>query len=65
MIIKKIKYKSWKNLKDNAIRFSNLGYDVEVRGWDDISGNILTIKELLKTDVVDASKKEDILEGLF
>ena len=51
MIIKKIKYKSWKDLKDNAIRFSDLGYDVEVRGWDDISGNILTIKDYDFKDV--------------
>ncbi|MBO7731792.1 MAG: hypothetical protein J6S67_04550 [Methanobrevibacter sp.] len=55
MIIKKIKYKSWKDLKDNAIRFSNLGYDVEVRGWDDISGNILTIKDYDFKDIEKAA----------
>lgn len=56
MIIKKIKYKSWKDLKDNAIRFSNLGYDVEVRGWDDISGNILTIKDYDFKDIEGGSR---------
>lgn len=55
MIIKKIKYKSWKDLKDNAIRFSNLGYDVEVRGWDDISGNILTSKDYDFKDIEKAA----------
>lgn len=55
MIIKKIKYKSWKDLKDNAIRFSDLGYDVEVRGWDDISGNILTIKNYDFKDIEEAA----------
>ena len=55
MIIKKIKYKSWKDLKDNAIRFSNLGYDVEVRGGDDISGNILTIKDYDFKDIEKAA----------
>lgn len=58
MIIKKIKYKSWKDLKDNAIRFSNLGYDVEVRGWDDISGNILTIKDYDFKDIEGGSRRK-------
>lgn len=43
MVIKRIKFPCWKKLKDEAERYAALGYKVECRGWDDISGNVLTI----------------------
>ncbi len=55
MIIKKIKFNNWEDLKKNAIRYSDMGYDVEVRGWNDISGNILTIKNYDFKDVEKAA----------
>ena len=42
-MIKRIKFSCWKKLKDEAERYAALGYKVECRGWDDISGNVLTI----------------------
>lgn len=55
MIIKKIKFNNWEELKKTAIRYSNMGYEVEVRGWNDISGNILTIKNYDFKDVEKAA----------
>lgn len=55
MVIKKIKFNNWEDLKKNAIRYSDMGYDVEVRGWNDISGNILTIKNYDFKDVEKAA----------
>lgn len=55
MVIKKIKFNNWEELKKNAIRYSDMGYDVEVRGWNDISGNILTIKNYDFKDVEKAA----------
>lgn len=55
MIIKKIKFNNWEDLKKNAISYSDMGYDVEVRGWNDISGNILTIKNYDFKDVEKAA----------
>lgn len=55
MIIKKIKFNNWEDLKKNAIRYNDMGYDVEVRGWNDISGNILTIKNYDFKDVEKAA----------
>lgn len=55
MVIKKIKFNNWEELKKNAIRYSDIGYDVEVRGWNDISGNILTIKNYDFKDVEKAA----------
>ncbi len=55
MIIKKIKFNNWEALKKNAIRYSDMGYDVEVRGWNDISGNILTIKDYDFKDIEKAA----------
>lgn len=43
MIIKRIKFQCWKKLMDEAMRYAALGYKVEVKGWEDISGNVLTI----------------------
>lgn len=55
MIIKKIKFNNWEDLKKTAIRYNDMGYDVEVRGWNDISGNILTIKNYDFKDVEKAA----------
>lgn len=55
MIIKKIKFNNWEALKKNAKRYSDMGYDVEVRGWNDISGNILTIKNYDFKDIEKAA----------
>lgn len=55
MIIKKIKFNNWEELKKTTIRYSDMGYDVEVRGWNDISGNILTIKNYDFKDVEKAA----------
>ena len=43
MIIKRIKFQCWKKLMDEAMRYAALGYKVEVKGWEDILGNVLTI----------------------
>lgn len=43
MMIKRIKFSCWKKLKDEAERYAALGYKVECKGWEDISGNVLTI----------------------
>lgn len=55
MIIKKIKFNNWEELKKTAIRYNDMGYEVEVRGWNDISGNILTIKNYDFKDVEKAA----------
>lgn len=55
MVIKKIKFNNWEKLKKTAIRYSDMGYDVEVRGWNDISGNILTIKNYDFKDIEKAA----------
>ena len=57
MVIKKIKFSDWKKLKEAAIRYSQLGYEVECRGWNDISGNILTIRDYDFKDVEEAAVK--------
>lgn len=56
MIVKKIKFNNWEDLKKNAIRYNDMGYDVEVRGWNDISGNILTIKNYDFKDIEEGSR---------
>lgn len=43
MEIRRIKYKSWAELKKQALKYEQLGFICEVKGWADISANVLTI----------------------
>lgn len=45
MIIKRQKFKTWGELKKQALRYEQLGYVCEVRGWPDISNNVLTVSD--------------------
>ena len=45
MVIKRIKYKTWSELKKDALKYELQGYICEVKGWADISSNILTISD--------------------
>ena len=40
---KTIKCDNWDDLKRTAKRYTEIGFRCEVRGWDDISANRLTI----------------------
>ena len=42
----RIKCKSWRELKNYALRLSSEGYGVEVIGFADMSDNVLTITAL-------------------
>ncbi|MBP3240087.1 MAG: hypothetical protein J6M92_06030 [Oribacterium sp.] len=43
MVIKVLKFETWKELYKEAVRLSKLGYICEVKGWDDIRANRLTV----------------------
>ena len=49
MIVKAVRFSSWEALKKEALRLQNLGYICEVKGWDDMRNNKLTIKTEDKT----------------
>lgn len=38
-----IRCETWENLKKTAKKYANMGFRCEVRGWDDIRNNKLTI----------------------
>lgn len=42
---KRLQFRSWEELLQNAHSYTVLGYEVEVRGWDDMSNNILTVRD--------------------
>jgi hypothetical protein len=42
-VIRTITFSSWPELVKESLRLSALGYICEVRGWDDMSANRLTI----------------------
>ena len=57
----RIKCKSWRELKNYALRLSSEGYGVEVIGFADMSDNVLTITALPDKegkDEVDSLRKE-------
>lgn len=43
MVIKRIKYNTWSELRKQALKYEQLGYKCEVKGWADIGSNTLTI----------------------
>lgn len=45
MIIKRETFKTWAELKKKALKYEQLGFKCEVRGWADISNNILTVSD--------------------
>lgn len=45
MIIKRESFKTWAELKKKALKYEQLGFKCEVRGWADISNNILTVSD--------------------
>lgn len=45
MVIKRIRFDDWKDLKAKALRYASMGFECEVKGWDDISNNILTVSD--------------------
>ena len=45
MIIKRESFKTWAELKKKALKYEQLGFVCEVRGWADISNNILTVSD--------------------
>ncbi len=38
-----IRCETWEDLKKTAKKYANMGFRCEVRGWDDIRNNKLTI----------------------
>lgn len=46
-MIKTIKFENWSELKRAIPGYEKLGYECEVRGWDGMRYNILTIKDTL------------------
>lgn len=45
MVIKKIKYNTWTELRKEALKYEQQGYVCEVKGWEDIRNNMLTISD--------------------
>lgn len=45
MVLKRIRYNTWAELRKQALKYEQLGYKVEVKGWADIGANILSISE--------------------
>ncbi len=43
MVIKVLKFKTWEELYKESERLSKLGYICEVKGWDDMRNNRLTV----------------------
>lgn len=43
MVIKVQRFRTWKELLKEADRLVKLGYICEVRGWEDIRANTLTV----------------------
>ena len=42
---KRLSFRSWEELLKAAHSYVVMGYEVEVRGWDDMSNNVLTIRD--------------------
>lgn len=43
MVIRVLRFRTWNELVQEAIRLSVLGFICEVRGWDDMRANKMTI----------------------
>ncbi len=43
MVLKVKKFRTWEELKQAALKYESLGIKTEVKGWDDIRANKLTI----------------------
>lgn len=43
MVVRKVRFNSWEELKAAILKYEQMGYSCEVRGWDDISGNVLSL----------------------
>ena len=43
MLIKRVRYGSWEQLKREALRYASMGFTCEVEGWAAISDNVLSI----------------------
>jgi hypothetical protein len=43
MVIKVQKFRTWAELVQEALRLADLGFICEVRGWNDMRANKLTI----------------------
>ena len=50
MLLKRIKYNTWAELRKQALKYEQLGYVVEVKGWADIGNNILSISESMEEE---------------
>lgn len=43
MEVKRVKFRSWAELRKEALRLEQLGFICEVKGWADIRTNTLTV----------------------
>lgn len=43
MVIRVQRFRTWAELVQEALRLADLGFNCEVRGWDDMRANKLTI----------------------
>ena len=43
MEVKRVKFKSWAELRKEALRLEQLGFICEVKGWADMRTNTLTV----------------------
>lgn len=54
----KIRAQSWSNLKEWAALLVRNGYEVEVKGWEDMQTNTLTITKAPRLTVTITDTKE-------
>lgn len=50
MVIRVQRFRTWAELVQEALRLAELGFICEVRGWDDMMANKLTISTEEKID---------------
>lgn len=60
MIIKRESFKTWAELRKKALKYEQLGFKCEVKGWADISNNILTVSD--GEEDPDGEKRADQIE---
>lgn len=56
---KRIHFESWKELLRAVPGYVKLGYQCEVRGWDDMSDNVLTVIDGLRKEIAPAAGEGD------
>ena len=58
-----IRCETWEDLKKTAKKYANMGFRCEVRGWDDIRNNKLTILDDWGIEEDRSESEEQAKEG--